>query len=263
MIGHLDELEKRDIKYLFQFTLNDYENDKFEPGIPSLDNRISTFKKLSSIIGKDRVLWRFDPLILTDKISAAILLEKIKRVGDQIAPFTNRLTISFLVHYDKVKKNMNNKSIDVFDFTEENISIIGEGLQGMSDKWGIPVYTCAEPRSLEKYGIYHGACIDSLHICKTFSNDVQIMSFLGGLNLQTDLLNQDHIKIHDLKDPGQRKHCRCIVSKDIGRYDTCTHFCVYCYANRSERQVKSNLRSLSETNDNLISYSLHGERCPE
>ncbi len=254
MIGYLDELEKRDIKYFFHYTLNDYEEDGFEPGIPSLDKRIETFKKLSSIIGKDRVLWRFDPLILTDKINADMLLEKIRRIGDQIAPFTCRLTISFLVHYEKVKKNMNNKSINVFDFTEETVSIIGKGLQDMSCRWGIPVYTCAEPRSLEKYGIYHGACIDSSHICKTFQKDTQIMSFFGEHNLQTDLLKQEHDAIYDLKDPGQREHCRCIVSKDIGRYDTCTHFCVYCYANRSERQVKNNLKNLSETNDNLIGW---------
>ena len=40
---------------------------------------------------------------------------------------------------------------------------------------------------------------------------------------------------------GQRTACGCIPSKDIGAYDSCPHFCVYCYANRSEQAVRANL----------------------
>jgi len=34
-----------------------------------------------------------------------------------------------------------------------------------------------------------------------------------------------------LKDKGQRLACGCIMSKEVGEYNTCSHLCHYCYAN--------------------------------
>ncbi len=252
IIPFLHELDKYKINYFFHYTLNNYENEHLEPGIPCLSERISTFRQLSSLIGKNRVLWRFDPLVLIDSISVNNLLEKIRSVGEKIAPYTTRLTFSFLIPYTKVIRNMKKKGFAIENFENEIISQIGEGLQQMSNEWGIPVYSCAESRALDQYGISHGACIDPFYLADTFHNDSQICNFIGKSSEQNDLFNNSANLIHELKDPGQRKMCRCIVSKDIGRYDTCTHFCTYCYANRSEEQVSENSKSIKYTSDILL-----------
>ena len=252
IISYLPELDKRNIRYVFQFTLNDYEKERLERSVPPLSERIAIFRQLSSIVGKDRVLWRFDPLILTDKISIDSLLEKIRNVGNQIAPYTTRLTISFLIQYKKVVRNMGLSGHIMHGFHDGVIEQIGEGLQSMSREWGIPIVSCAELRTLDKYGITHGACIDPNHLNKVFRDDVQLAEFFGIENEQIDLLDCGDSRLHKLKDPGQRTHCRCIVSKDIGTYDTCTHYCTYCYANASEKLVKLNAGKISSFGDTLV-----------
>lgn len=252
IIKYLSELDKKEIRYVFQFTLNDYESQKLERGVPSLSERIATFRHLSSIIGKDRLFWRFDPLVLTNEISVDSLLKKIRNVGDQIAPYTSRLTISFLIQYKKVIRNMNTGGQVMHCFDENAIEQIGEGLQMMSREWGIPVVSCAESRTLDKYGIRHGACIDPYHLNEVFKNEIQLTEFFGIENEQIDFLKPVEDRIHSLKDSGQRKLCRCIVSKDIGMYDTCTHYCTYCYANGSEKLVRINAGKISETGESLV-----------
>jgi hypothetical protein len=251
IFSYLSELDKKEIRYVFQFTLNDYETEKLERGVPSLSERIASFRHLSSIVGKDRLFWRFDPLILTDKISPDSLLRKIRNVGDQIAPYTSRLTISFLIQYAKVIRNMGSAGYVTHTFCEDIIEQICEGLQMMSREWEIPVVSCAESKSLDKYGIRHGACIDPYHLNKVFTNDTQLTEFFGIENEQVDLLTHQEDRVHKLKDSGQRKLCRCIASKDIGMYNTCTHYCTYCYANGSEKQVRSNAGRISLTGDEL------------
>ena len=66
LIPLLYELDERGIRYYFQFTLNDYEKEGFEPNVPSVAQRIETFKELSKLIGKERVIWRFDPFTLIE-----------------------------------------------------------------------------------------------------------------------------------------------------------------------------------------------------
>jgi hypothetical protein len=252
IIPYLSALDKKEIRYVFQFTLNDYVMEKLEKGVPSLSERIATFRHISSIVGKDRIFWRFDPLILTNKISVDSLLKKIRNVGEQIAPYTSRLTISFLIHYIKVVRNMGSAGYEIHPFCEDSIEQIGKGLQTMSREWGIPVVSCAESRALDKYGIRHGACIDPYHLNEVFKKDIQLTKFFGIENEQVDLFTSTGDRIHTLKDSGQRKLCRCIVSKDVGMYDTCTHYCTYCYANTSEKLVRINAGKIGATGESLV-----------
>ena len=107
ILPYLKELDKRGIKYYFQFTLNDYENEKFEPCLPKLEKRIETFKELSQKIGKERVIWRFDPLILTPNLTTRDLLKRIWNIGNKIFGCTEKLVFSFVdvAAYKKVQNN--------------------------------------------------------------------------------------------------------------------------------------------------------------
>ena len=80
IMGHLNEIDKKGIGYYFQYTLNDYEAEGLEPNLPSLEDRIITFKTLSDRINKEKVVWRFDPLVLTDVITKEHLVEKVENL---------------------------------------------------------------------------------------------------------------------------------------------------------------------------------------
>ena len=243
-IDRLQELDSRNVNYYFQFTLNDYENDDLEPALPSLHHRINVFKRLSKQVGKERIIWRFDPLVLTDRIDAAALVEKMYRVGEAVSKYTAKLVISFadIARYRNVRRNLAGAGIRYRFFQDEDILFIAENLRQLSEDLGLAVATCAEEMDLDAYGIVHNKCIDDELIIKNFSSDEQLMAFLGVKNSGSSLFPGfgDGRRLN-LKDPGQRKACNCIVSKDIGQYNTCGHLCRYCYANFSEKRVFKNL----------------------
>lgn len=254
IIRYLPHLDTRNIHWMLQYTLNDYENEHLERNVPSLVSRIDTFKKLSSIVGPERVLWRFDPIIVNKQISADKIVEKIYKIGSEIHSYTSRLTISFLELYNKVKHSMSRAGMECeSELSGETIRKICSALQCMSREWGIKVYSCATDPDLDRYDIEHGACIDPYHISKIFTDDPVLQSFCGSTPEQPELFSLPGSSVvHPYKDPGQRKACRCIASKDIGSYDTCPHFCTYCYANNSEKVVLANSSRLQFGSDCLL-----------
>lgn len=270
IIPYLEKLDKRSIHYYFQFTLNDYEKEEFEPGIPKLEKRIETFKKLASIIGKEKVIWRFDPLILSDQITVRDLLKKIWFVGNQIKGYTEKLVFSFadINIYKKVQNNLIKESAQYSkenlaraEFTDENITELVIGLTKIreawkNESWDIQLATCSEKVDLAKYKIEHNKCIDDVLMARLFSNDTDLLYFLsyGKLPKKEYSLfdNKNENLLKDLKDRGQRAECGCIFSKDIGMYDTCKHHCIYCYANTSRSLVEKNFKKHNLNSESII-----------
>ncbi len=270
LIPYLSELDSRDINYYFQYTLNDYEKEEFEPNIPALAQRINTFKNLSNLIGKERVIWRFDPLIITKEITPRILLTRIWHIGNQLKGYTNKLVFSFVDvnAYRKVQNNLvketksfTKENLDIAEPTQEQIAEIVEGLARIREAWekngwNISMATCAEDINLEKYGIEHNRCIDGDLMKQIFFNDKDLVYYLqyGKLPEKTIFGEEPNLPLKqiNLKDKGQRKFCGCMVSKDIGMYNTCSHNCVYCYANTSRKVVKANQELHNSENESLI-----------
>jgi DNA repair photolyase len=246
-VKHVKTIERMGIGTLFQVTVNDYEVEKLEMNIPSLQKRIDSVIELSHIIGKEKVLWRFDPLILSEKISICELLKKIARVGDEVYSHVGRLTISFLSPYKKVVRNL--KSLGIHEISQMDKLMIASGIGDLNARWNLPLYSCAEPQDLSKYGIYHGSCVDASLIANCFSSDSSLKRFLK-INTSVDLFGNEIKKIGLEKDRGQRKECGCCLSKDIGMYDTCSHGCLYCYANASP--VKAMHSKLSNSDGEFI-----------
>ena len=244
MMEYLDYLEERELNYYFQFTLNDYDRENLEPNVPPVGERIETFQRLSERIGAEKVIWRFDPLILTDEIGVDELLGKVEKIGNQLKGFTRKLVFSFadIRLYKKVQSNLQKQAVRYRDFTGQDMEAFASGLQRLNESWQFELATCAEPVPLEKYGIVHNKCIDDDLIIKLFSHDKALMDFLGVDILPGDLFNPHPIivKTKNNTDKGQRQFCGCIVSKDIGAYNTCPHLCKYCYANASEQSVLRN-----------------------
>lgn len=244
MFRYLSELDRRNLNYYFTFTLNDYVDEHLEPRLPSLDESIHTFQRLSDVIGREKVIWRFDPLIITNTITVDRLLEKISRIGEKLYHHTDKLVISFIDinRYRKVKHNlMKSGFTHCREFTMADITDLATGLQQINSRWGLDIRTCAEEIDLSHFGILHNKCIDDELMGKLFQKDRTLMNFLNHdsynkKNHQSEEFGMKNV----LKDKGQRKHCGCIPSKDIGQYNTCMHLCLYCYANASQSIVEEN-----------------------
>ena len=247
IIKHLDYLDYNNINYYFQYTLNDYTKEHLEGNVPNLESRIDTFMQLSEKIGKDKVIWRFDPYILTDTTGVDELLKRTEYIGNRLKNYTNKLVFSYadIKSYKKVQNNLRKDSIPYLEFNDRTMNELALGLKELNKNWGFEIGTCAEKIDLNKYSIIHNKCIDDDLMIKLFLNDKLLMDFLGVKVEQPTIFdpNQKITKTRNLKDKGQRQACGCIMSKDIGQYNTCPHECVYCYANTSKEIAIKNYKA--------------------
>ena len=218
MIDKLDLL--KNYKYYFQFTLTSYGAD-IEKNIPSKREKIfDTFKKLSDKIGDKKVIWRYDPIIITDKYTLDYHKKYFEKIAKTLSGYTKKCIISFMDIYSKVKRNM--KEIKFYDINKDNelIMELSKYISEVGKDCNIRIETCAEEIELKDFGIGHAKCIDD-----------KLISEIIGYDIKTK------------KDKNQRLPCGCIESFDIGAYNTCLSKCVYCYANYSEDKIKEMVKN--------------------
>lgn len=172
-------------------------------------------------------MWRFDPLILTDKISIDTLLEKIARIANALVEYTEEIVFSFadIESYKKVSRNLRQSGINYREWDEDSMCDFALRLSDMNrDNWNFKLATCAERIDLSEYGIEYNRCVAPELISRLSPDDSVLQNFLYNARA----------------DSGQRKACGCILSKDIGAYNTCPHGCLYCYANTSSSSAFAN-----------------------
>jgi DNA repair photolyase len=253
MFKYLDFMEENIPNFYFQYSLNDYDKEGYEAKVATVQSRIETFKELSNRLGKKRVIWRFDPLILTDTIDVAELLRRVKNIGDQLQNYTQKLVFSFadISTYRKVQNNLKKDEVSYIEFTPETMNEFAKGISEINKEWGLELGTCTEKIDLNKYGIVHNKCIDDDLMIELFSEDTELMDFLGVKTVKANLFESEKkvTKKRNLKDKGQRKDCGCVMAKDIGQYNTCPHECNYCYANTSKELAKKNYKLYLENPD--------------
>lgn len=226
--------EKRTGCYI-HYTLNDYQAERLEPNVPPLDERIDTFKRLVDVLGHGSVVWRFDPLLLTDTIAADDLLDRIERIYSRLRGYAEKLVFSFadISVYRKVGKNLSTAGVHYKEWDENSMLAFSNKLYALN--LDIELATCAESIDLSQLGIVHNKCIDPALICR--------------------LMPELQPMIQSLKtDKGQRPLCGCVTSKDIGVYNTCPHGCIYCYANSSLFSARRNfnLHKQNPENDSIL-----------
>ena len=278
LLPYLDTLRQKEIGCYIQFTLNDYVSEGYEPNVPSLEDRLETFRELSRKLGKQAVIWRCDPLMLTDKVRPDDLLRKIERLGDALHGHTGKLVFSFvdISCYKKVLCNMRRRGVNYEEWTQAAMHDFASKLKSLNDRrgWGYELATCAESINLDSLGIMHNRCIDDGLMVKMAYGDKKLMDHLGyeigdrprqspqqmslldntpkqksrtESNLTSNAIDLGNgryaikkTRANKIKDSGQRSACGCIKSKDIGQYNTCLHFCAYCYANWRQESVQAN-----------------------
>lgn len=225
----LDKLRfLNDYTYYFQFTLNPYDRD-VEARLPCKDETIETFKKLSEMIGPQKIIWRYDPVLINKKYSIQYHIDKFYQFASNLKGCTEKVTFSFIDFYKKITENI--KFAEIGEITHEEKKIIADNFSRIAKENNLLIDTCAEDIDLSKYNIAHARCIDDRLITK-----------LIGYNFIAE------------KDKNQRLECGCIGSIDIGEYNSCLNGCLYCYANYSKNIVKNNVEK-----HNIFSPLLVGE----
>ncbi|MDV0440871.1 DUF1848 domain-containing protein [Methanorbis furvi] len=196
MLSHLSKIDASSIPYYFQYTITPY-GPEIETNL-NKDHCIENFLALSSIIGKDRVLWRYDPILITKKYSTSFHEKAFEKFCEKFSDATSRCTISFVDSYPS--SPFRECTISEKNFLAEKFSVTAKN-------FGIPLMSCAEGEGLRTFGITPASCIDK-DLCEK----------LCGSPLTVK------------KDPQQRPSCGCVKSVDIGGYHTCRNGCLYCYA---------------------------------
>lgn len=219
LLRFLPELDALGLKYYFQFTLNPYDRI-FEPHLPPHAERIETFRALADRIGPRRVIWRYDPIILSSVTPIDYHREQFARIADELNGATERVMFSFLDFYRKVSGRLKvieqKQGVRFFDITRAEHTAERRGLvcamQSSASENGMNLWSCAEAEDLDDVGVKHGHCIDSRLIGELF----------GG-------------KSTFAKDKYQRAECGCVESADMGTYNSCSFQCAYCYATSSPK----------------------------
>jgi len=214
MLSRLNELNN--YMYFFQFTVTPYGKD-VEPNIPSKkDVILSAFKRLSDTIGADRVVWRYDPIMISEKYPFDYHVHAFEKIATALRNHTQKVIISFIDEkYRGVKSNI--KELALSPFPIERQIELSSKLADIAHGYDLAIDTCAENIDLQQFGIGHARCIDD-----------RLFSKLLGCHLNVD------------KDKSQRLECGCVASIDIGMYNTCRNGCRYCYANYSQNAVARN-----------------------
>jgi DNA repair photolyase len=219
----------RDYTAYFQFTITPYSRD-VEPDVPSKpDVIIPAFQRLSDLIGIDKVIWRFDPIMVNNRYTVDYHIRAFDKIAGNLGGYTKKCTISFIDLYRKTEANT--KKLNLTAITEEIIFKLSKVLADIAHSYGLQIDTCAEKTDLQQYGIKQARCIDG-----------RLFEKLLGSRLNVK------------KDKSQRPECGCAAAIDIGMYNTCGNGCRYCYANYSGRNVRNNIAG-----HNPLSPLLFGE----
>ena len=218
MLPKLDEL--KDYCYYFQFTLTGYGRD-IEKHLPDKKrDLIPAFQKLSDQIGPERVIWRYDPILVNDRYTWDYHLKAFAEIAKALNGYTEKCVFSFVDIYGKNKMAM--QDVGVRELTDEDMRSMAVDIRDIAAQNNMVTATCAEIIDLDALGIDHNACIDKA-----------LVERLAGGKIKDIKKN--------IKDSGQREACKCMTSKEAGTSNTCGNGCIYCYANYSPESVKKSM----------------------
>ena len=221
----LDKIKDIDKKMYFHITLTSYNKD-IEPNLPDKKDIIEAIKKLSKMIGKENIVIRYDPILLNDKYNLDYHVKAFDKLCGLLDGYTDKILISFIDDYKNVRKNY--KILKYRVFTENDYKTIGTSFSESARKHNIVVHTCAEERDLTEYGFIKDECMSK-----------ELAFKLTG-------------KIYKKWNARKNVPCKCIEMADIGVYNSCKHFCKYCYANFDEKQVNDNYNKHNPKSSLLI-----------
>jgi len=230
MLPLLDRLDQLCPAYYFQFTLTPYDRE-LEPNLPPKEELVRVFTQLSQRLGRHRVVWRCDPIVLTPRLTVDWHCRQFRRLCQQLAPHTDTVVISFVDQYAKVKSPL------IRPVPAETMAQLAHFIGQTAREFGLTAAACCEAGDFSAQGIGRSACIDS----------ARLEAILGQ-------------PLHLRPDRNQRPGCGCAESVDIGAYNTCENGCIYCYASYSPQSAARNRASHDPAGELLIGSPRPGEQ---
>lgn len=231
LLPHLSLLDAEGYRYYFLITL--LNNPRaIDPFAPPVKTSVETFKRLSDRIGPGRVIWRYDPILLSTVTDAHFHKESFSLLARELRGSTARSIISLATIYRKLRGRLScleQNGIRVREPEDLETADLMTSLAAAAKENGMEILSCAQERNLSDFGILPGKCVD----------DALIRELFG-------------IEVSHRKDPSQRKACGCVESRDIGMYDTCRFGCVYCYATSDFGRAKANCSKHDPTGASLL-----------
>jgi DNA repair photolyase len=212
MLPDIERLNSDGFLFYVQYTINNYPRE-LEHHSPPAERAVETLRQLSSATSPDRVIWRYDPIILSSHTPPEYHVERFEELAAQLRGWVTSAYFSFCDPYGRTKRHfraMTRRLGWTFEYgTPEEHDQLAEALAGIASQNGMELYSCAEA-ALHAQGVKRGSCIDQQLLAK----------------LRPDLR-------FDLKTAPTREGCGCVQAVDIGAFDTCAFGCEYCYANSS------------------------------
>lgn len=230
ILPRLHEITGRFHTY-FHYTITAYGKD-VEPGVPPIGESMETLIALSKQVGKGRVAWRYDPVLLTERYTVGRHLETFEQMASVLAPHIDRCIFSFVEMMKKLETNMP----ELIPLTGRDKDELARGLGAIAAKYGIEIQTCGTNGDYTRYGIRPSGCTT--------------LDILGRAN---------DIRFRELKHKGMRQGCHCIESRDIGAYDTCLNGCRYCYANTRPEKARENYKLHDPASPLLLGHVKPGD----
>lgn len=222
ILKYLKDIDK---PILFHVTLTPYKND-IEPNVPPKKTIIEAIKQLSKIVGIDNLSVRYDPIFLSQRYNIDYHIRAFNQLCSLLHGYVKQIIVSFIDDYKNVRNNKN--ILKIRDFTENDYKKIGVSFSESAKKYGITVQTCFEERNLVEYGFKKGECISH-----------ELAYKLTGKKYKNWTARKE-------------QKCNCVQMVDIGVYNSCKHFCKYCYANYDENKVNSNYLNHNPTSSLLV-----------
>ena len=233
LLPHLAELDERGYRYYFQYTVMDNPR-AIDPKSPPLESSLTTFRALANRIGPDRVIWRYDPIVFSNITGPEFHQMTYQHIAQSLRGYTCRSVISIVDVYRKAQKRLRElaeRSVELLDCEGEAFDDLMHALVHTANENSMEIVSCAEDMDLRSYGVRPGKCVDDEYIAETFA-----------------------INVTSKKDPSQREACGCVVSKDIGMYDSCLYGCQYCYAVSSFERAKANYAEHDPKSPSLLGW---------
>lgn len=231
LLKHLPLMDEMGYRYYFLYTITGYPKI-LEENLPPLQSAIGTFKRLSDSIGPERIIWRYDPIVISSITDPDYHRRNFENIARALSHHTGRVVVSFVNMYKKVRRRLQaiskESAVGFRDPEAGEIEALSRDLATIAASNALEIQSCAEDPDFSQSGIKPGKCVDNYLLNSSF-----------------------HTNLPYRKDPHQRKACLCTASVDIGAYDTCGYRCVYCYANSSFERAAAKLKGMDKHSNTL------------